>query len=229
MKPEAFQKIELQVCAGTREGLEEPGLRLQEGRWSESSDEIVLEQYVCEMLGSRIGDEVSVVCGLTGDTYCFRLVGMIENSPVLLSSEWQMGFMNVSLEFLYEAGLVTPETEEYTLIVTVNSDVDAYDAEIVMEVEDKAKELLARIYGLEGFYDTSRKVVSGQASEEEGEIVRRINRNTVSNNSKWENNEEYEYQSETGNLLKALAILLAVSIILLIFNSMHLTIVENTK
>ena len=229
MKPEAFQKIELQVCAGTKEGLEETGLRLQEGRWSESSDEIVLEQYVCEMLGSRIGDEVSVVCGLTGDTYCFRLVGIMENSPILSSSEWQMGFMNVSLEFLYEAGLVTPEAEEYTLIVTVNSDVDAYDAEKVMESEDNAKELLARIYGLDSYYDTARNVFSGQASEEEREAVRRVGEKFGDNHSKTENIEEYRSQSEAGNALKALAVVLAVTVVLLIFNSMHLTIAENTR
>ncbi|MDE6419585.1 MAG: ABC transporter permease, partial [Lachnospiraceae bacterium] len=229
MKPEAFQKIELQVCAGTREGLEEPGLRLQEGRWSESSDEIVLEQYVCEMLGSRIGDEVSVVCGLTGDTYCFRLVGIMENGLILSSSGFRMGVMNVSLEFLYEAGLVTPETEEYTLIVTVNSDVDAYDAEIVMELEDRAKELLARSYGLEGYSDTARKVFSGQASEEEREAVKRVGEKIGYNHSKTESIEEYRSQSEAGNALKALAIVLAVTVVLLIFNSMHLTIVENTK
>ncbi len=229
MKLEANTKIELNLCAGTKEGLEEPGLRLQEGRWSESSDEIVLEQYVCEMLGSRIGDEVVVVCGLTGDTYRFRLVGIMENSPVLLSSDWRMGFMNVSLSFLYEAGLVTPETEEYALIVTVNSDVDAYDAEEVSELEDKAKELLARTYGLDSYYDTARKVFSGQASEEERETVKRVGEKFGYNHSKTENIEEYRLQSEVGNALRALAIVLAVTVVLLIFNSMHLAIVENTK
>ncbi|MBD5531070.1 MAG: ABC transporter permease [Lachnospiraceae bacterium] len=229
MKPEAFQKIELQICAGTREGLEETGLRLRNGRWSESSDEIVLEQYVCEMLGSRIGDEVAVVCGLTGEIYCFRLVGIMENAPTLFSGDRPEGVMNVSFSFLYEAGLTTPGAEEYNLIVTVTSDVDAYDDEEVAELEYKAQELLARIYGLDSFNDTSRRLVSGQASEEEGEIVRRINRNTVFNNSKWENFVEYGYQSENVNLLKALPILLAVSMILLIFNSMHLAIAENTR
>ena len=164
-----------------------------------------------------------------GFTFCSIIVGILENTRIILCRKWQMGFMNVSFEFLYEAGQITPEAEEYSLIVTVSSDVDAYDEEEVIELENKAQELLARIYGLDGFSDTSRKVVSGQASEEEGEIVRRINRNTVFNNSKWENNEEYLFQSETGNVLKALPILLAVSMILLIFNSMHIAIAENTR
>ncbi len=229
MKPEAYQKLGLQICAGTKEGLEEIGLRLRDGRWSESSDEIVLEQYVCEMLGSRIGDEVAVVCGLTGEIYCFRLVGIMENAPTLFSGDRPEGVMNVSFSFLYDAGLTTPEAEEYSLIVTMTSDVDAYDEEEEAELVNKAQELLARIYGLNGFNDTLQKIGNKQASEEEIEIIRRINRNTVSNNAKWENFVEYGFQSESGNALKALPILLAVSMILLIFNSMHLAIAENTR
>lgn len=228
-KTEAFQKIDFQVYAGTKEGLEEQGLRLREGRWSESSDEIVLEQYVCEMLGSRIGDEITVICGPAGETRSFRLVGIMENTPTLLSSDRPEGVMNVSFAFLYEAGLTTPEAEEYSLIVTVNSDVDAYDEEEVLEIEDKVHELLAQVYGLDGYYDTIRRIGNDQASEEEKEIIRRIHRNSVFNASKWENNLEYGSQSEIGNVLKALPILLAVSMILLIFNSMYLTITENTR
>lgn len=229
MKPEAYQKLGLQICAGTKEGLEETGFRLRDGRWSASSDEIVLEQYVCEMLGSRIGDEVAVVCGLTEETWSFRLVGIMENTSTLFSGDRPEGVMNVSFSFLYDAGLTTPEAEEYNLIVTVTSDVDAYDEEEEAAIVGRSHELLAQFYGLDGYYDTSRKVVSGQASEEEIELIRRINRNTVSNNAKWENFVEYGFQSESGNALKALPILLAVSMILLIFNSMHLAIAENTR
>lgn len=229
MKLEAYAKIEFDLCAGTKEGLEGSGPRLQEGRWSEASDEIVLEQYVCRMLGIGIGDEVTVVCDLTGDTWRFRLVGIMENTPILLSSDWKRGFMNVSFAFLYESGLLTPETEEHTLIVTVNSDVDDYDIEENLEIMEKGQELLAQMYGIDSFWDTVQGVVSGQGSEEELEVVRKINRQVVSSSSKIENFLEYQSQSETGNVLKALTILLAAAMVLLIFNSMHLTIAENTR
>lgn len=229
MKLEELQKIEWNLCAGTKEGFEEPGLRLRDGRWSELSDEIVLEQYFCEMLGKQIGDEVAVVCGESGEHFCFRLVGIMENSPILTSSDWTRGFMCVSFLFPYDAGLVTPQTEEYNLVVTVNSDIDAYDIDQIIEVEEKARESLAQIYGLAGYQDTIQRVVYGQASEEEEEIVRRINGNIGSNTSKEENIEEYRIKSQTGNAVKAFVILIAVAMVLLIFNSMYLTIAENTK
>lgn len=229
MKLEAHAKMEFVLCVGTKEGLEEPGLRLQEGRWSEASDEIVLEQYVCRMLGVGIGDEVTVVCDLTGDTWRFCLVGIMENTPILSSSDWKRGYMNVSFPFLYESELLTPETEEHTLIVTVNSDVDDYDVEEIIEISNKGRELLAQIYGLDGYFNTVQRVVSGQASEKETETIRKINSQIEFSHGKSENIEEYQSQSETGNVLKALAILLAVSMVLLIFNSMHLSIVENTR
>lgn len=226
---EAFQKIELQICAGTKAGLEEPGLRLLEGRWSDSADEVVLEQYVCEMLGIQIGDEVTAVRAQTGEIWHLRLSGIMENTPVLLSSDWQMGFMNVSFLFLYEAGLVTPETEEHNLIVTVNSDVNDYHFENIIEIEEKARELLAQAYGLDGYYDAVQRVVHGQASEEEKEIVRRIGENIGYNHTKTENFEEYLSNSQIGTALKAFSLLLAVTMVLLVFNSMHLTIAENTR
>ncbi len=229
MKPEAFQKMEFDICTGSKEGLEELGMRLWDGRWSEASDEIVLEQYVCEMLGIGIGDEVTVACGTTGESWRFRLVGIMENTPVLLSSDWTMGFMNVSPAFPYEAGIITPEAEEHNLIVTVNSDVDAYDVEKILEVEDKAREALARMYGLDDYHDTAYRVVNGQASEKEKEIVQRINRQIGSNHSKTENIEEYHSQSQIGKTLKAFVLLIAVAMVFLIFNSMHLTIAENTR
>ncbi len=229
MKLEAYAKMEFVLCVGTKEGLEEPGLRLQEGRWSEASDEIVLEQYVCSILGVGIGDEVTVFCDLTGDPWRFRLVGIMENTPILSSSDWKRGYMNVSFPFLYESKLLTPETEEHTLIVTVNSDVDDYDSDENFEIMVKGQELLARVYGLDGYLNTVQKVGSGQVSEEELEVVKKINRQVGFNSSKEENIEEYQLQSETGNVLKALAILLAVTMVLLIFNSMHLSIVENTR
>ena len=229
MKLEAYTKMEFDLCAGTKEGLEGPGLRLQEGRWSEASDEIVLEQYVCRMLGIGIGDEVTVVCDLTGDTWRFRLAGIMKNTPILLSSDWKRGFMNVSFAFLYESELITPETEKHTLSVTVNFDVDDFDIEEIIEIENKGRELLAQFYGLDGYFNTVQRVVNGQASEEEIEAVRKINNQIVFSHSKSENIEEYQSQSETGNVLKALAILLAVTMVLLIFNSMHLSIVENTR
>lgn len=101
-------------------------------------DEIVLEQYVCEMLGVQIGDEVAAVCEPTGEVWHFRLSGIMENTSVLLSSNWQMGFMNVSFPFLYEAGLITPETEEHNLIVTVDSDLDEYDFESISKYRRKS-------------------------------------------------------------------------------------------
>ncbi len=230
MKLEAYAKMEFVLCAGgTKEGLEEPGLRLQEGRWSEAPDEIVLEQYVCSMLGVEIGDEVTVVCDLTGDTWRFCLVGIMENTPILSSSDWKRGYMNVSFAFLYESGLLTPETEDHTLIVTVNSDVDDYDVEEIIEISNKGRELLAQFYGFDGYFNTVQRVVNGQASEKETEAIRKINNQIVFSHSKSENIAEYQLQSESGNVLKALAILLAVTMVLLIFNSMHLSIVENTR
>lgn len=228
MRPETLRKIEFQVCAGTKEGLEEPGLRLCEGRWCESQDEIVLEQYVCDILGSRIGDEIRVVCDSEKTSYSLRLVGIIENTPVLLSSDWTRGFLCVSLEFLYDTGLVLPEAEVHNLIVTVDSDVDAYDVETIYALETKARELLAEIYGM-NYYDAIQKGMAGQNSEEEAEILRRIGRSVGTNHTKEENILEYGSQSEIGIALKAFAILIAVAMVLLIFNSMHLTIVENTR
>lgn len=228
MKLEIFQKMELQVCAGTKEGLEGTGLRLREGAWCELPDEIVLEQYVCELLGSQIGDEITVICNLSGETYHFRLVGIMENSPILLSSDWTRGFLCVSLEFLYNAGLVTPETEEYSLIITVNSDIDAYDIEKISELYMKARELLAELYGID-YYDTIYKVANGNVSEEEKDVLGRISGKIESNHSKTENIEEYALQSEAGKALKAFVILIAVAMVFLIFNSMHLTIAENTR
>ena len=96
MRLETFQKMELQLWAGTKGGFEEPGLRLREGTWCELPDEIVLEQYVCDMLGSQIGDEITVICNLSEDTYRFRLVGIMENTPILASSDWTRGFLCVS-------------------------------------------------------------------------------------------------------------------------------------
>lgn len=228
MKLEIFQKMELQVCAGTKEGLEGTGLRLREGAWCELPDEIVLEQYVCELLGSQIGDEITVICNLSGETYHFRLVGIMENSPILLSSDWTRGFLCVSLEFLYNAGLVTPETEEYSLIITVNSDIDAYDIEKISELYMKARELLAELYGID-YYDTIYKVANGNVSEEEKDVLGRISGKIESNHSKTENIEEYALQSEAGKALKAFVILIAVAMVFLIFNSMYLTIAENTR
>lgn len=228
MKPEALQKMEFQVCAGTRGGLEEPGLRLREGVWCELPDEIVLEQYACEMLGSQIGDEITVICNLSGETYRFRLVGIMENSPILSSSDWTRGFLCVSLEFLYNAGLVIPETEEYSLIITVNSDIEAYDIEKINGLDMEARELLAGLYGID-YYDTIHKVANGQASEEEKDVLGRIGEKIGSNHSKTENIEEYELQSETGKALKASVILIAIATVFLIFNSMHLTLAENTR
>lgn len=228
MKPEMLQKMEFQVCAGTKEGLEEPGLRLREGTWCELPDEIVLEQYVCEMLGSQIGDEITVICNLSGETYCFRLVGIMENTPVLLSSDWTRGFLCVSLEFLYNEGLVTPETEEYSLIITVNSDIDAYDNEKIYELDRKARELLAEPYGID-YYDTVQRALDGQATEEEKDVLGKIGERIGFNHSKTENIEEYASQSETGKVLKTFVILIAVAMVFLIFNSMHLTIAENTR
>lgn len=230
MKLEAYPKMEFNLCAGTNaRGMEDPGLRLKEGSWSESAEEIVLEQYVCEILGIQIGDEVTVGCDPIGSTWHFRLAGIMENTPVLLNSDWQIGFMNVSFAFLYEAGLITPATEEHTLIVTVNSDVDDYDFEKNTEMEEKARELLAQMYGLKDYHNTAYNVVHGQASEEEKEIIRKIGGSIGYNHSKTENFEEYQSQSGLGNTLKAFSILLSVTMILLVFNSMHLTIAENTR
>ncbi|MCM1500247.1 MAG: hypothetical protein NC124_17430 [Clostridium sp.] len=106
--------MEIQMCAG----MEEQGLRLHEGRWSESPEEVVPEQYVCEMLGSGIGDTVTFTCGATRDVWQLRIVGIMENTATLQSSGWTRGYMNVSPSFPYEAGILTPETEEHTLIVT---------------------------------------------------------------------------------------------------------------
>ena len=97
MKLESLRKMEFNLCAGTKEGLEEPGLRLLEGRWSGTAEEVVLEQYVCELLRTQIGDEIAVVCELTGEIRHLRLVGIMENSPVLLNSAWQTGFMFPSI------------------------------------------------------------------------------------------------------------------------------------
>ena len=228
MKLEIFQKMELQVCAGTKEGLEGTGLRLREGAWCELPDEIVLEQYVCELLGSQIGDEITVICNLSGETYHFRLVGIMENSPILLSSDWTRGFLCVSLEFLYNAGLVTPETEEYSLIITVNSDIDAYDIEKINKLDMKARELLAELYGID-YYDTIQRALNGQATEEEKDVLGKIGERIGFSHSKTENIAEYASQSEAGKALKAFVILIAVAMVFLIFNSMHLTIAENTR
>lgn len=228
MKPEMLQKMEFQIFTGTKEGLEGPGLRLREGAWCEMPDEIVLEQYVCELLGSQIGDEITVICNLSGETYCFRLVGILENTPVLLSSDWTRGFLCVSLEFLYNEGLVTLETEEYSLIITVNSDIDAYDNEKINKLDMKARELLAELYGI-NYYDTIQRAPNGQASEEEKDVLGKIGEKIGSNHSKAENIAEYVSQSETGKALKAFVILIAVAMVFLIFNSMHLTIAENTR
>ncbi|MBD5534952.1 MAG: FtsX-like permease family protein [Lachnospiraceae bacterium] len=228
MKLEGFQKMELQLCAGTKGGFEEPGLRLREGTWCELPDEVVLEQYVCDMLGSQIGDEITVICNLSGDTYRFRLVGIMENTPILASSDWTRGFLCVSFEFLYRAGLVTPEAEEYSLFITVNSDIDAQDIEKTNELEMKARELLAEPYGID-YFDTLQKALNGQASEEEKDVLGRIGGKIGFNSSKTENIEEYESQSGLGNALKAFVVLIAVAMVLLIFNSMHLTIAENTR
>lgn len=228
MKLEAFQKMELQLWAGTKEGFEEPGLRLRAGTWCELPDEIVLEQYVCDMLGSQIGDEITVICNMSGDTYRFRLVGIMENTPVLASSDWTRGFLCVPLEFLCHAGLVTPEAEEYSLIITVNSDIDAHDVEKITELVMKVRELLAEPYGID-YFETVQKAVNGRASEEEKDALERIGGKIGYNPSKTENIEEYESQSEIGNALKAFVVLIAVAMVLLIFNSMHLTIAENTR
>lgn len=50
---------------------------MQERRWSESSDEIVLEQYVCEMLGSRIGDEVGMEKQITDTLVILYIAALI--------------------------------------------------------------------------------------------------------------------------------------------------------
>lgn len=228
MRLETFRKMEFQICAGTKEGLEEPGLRLIDGHWSELPDEIVLEQYVCDMLGSQIGDGIEVVCNLSGNTYFFKLVGIMENTPVLSSSEWTRGFMCVSLDFLYRAGLAAPSAQEHSLIVTVDEDIDNYNSEKIYELEMQAREALAELYGID-YYDTIHKVADGQASDEEKDILRRIGEKIGNNHSKIENIEEYELQSETGKALKASVILIAVAMVFLIFNSMHLTIAEDTR
>ncbi len=229
MKLESLRKMEFNLCAGTKEGLEEPGLRLLEGRWSGTAEEVVLEQYVCELLRTQIGDEIAVVCELTGEIRHLRLVGIMENSPVLLNSAWQTGFMNVSFDFLYETGLLSPETEEHALIVTVNSDLDEYDLEKIIEIQDTVRELLAQLYGLENYRDTVNRIVHGQASERESELIREIGGKFGYNHIKEENVEEYLLNAPVGSALKAFAFLLAAAMVLLVFNSMHLAITENTR
>lgn len=100
---------------------------------------------------------------------------------------------------------------------------------VYQNIEEKARELLAQVYGLDGYYDTVQKVVAGQASEDEKESIRRIGEHIGYNNTKIENFEEYHAQSGIGNALKAFSFLIAVTMVLLIFNSMHLAIAENTR
>ncbi|MCM1539191.1 MAG: ABC transporter permease [bacterium] len=228
MRPEAFPQVTLELCAGTKGGFEEPGLRLHDGKWSEQPDEIVLEQYVCEMLGSGIGDEVTVVCDSLGTSYRFRIVGIMENSPILSSDGWQRGFMCVSFGFLYEAGLITPETEAHQVFVTINSDVDAYDSEKMLDYADESCQMLGALYGID-YWESMHRVVAGEAGEEEAALLRKINQNVGTNSVKMENIQEYESQSQIGNALKGFVVLIAVALVFLIFNSMYLTIAENTR
>ncbi|MCM1539571.1 MAG: ABC transporter permease [bacterium] len=233
VKLEAFQKIEIQLWAGTQEGLEEYGMRLRKGSWSGSPDEVVLEQYVCEMMGIEIGDEVAIHCDQTGDTWQFRLVGIMENTASASAGGWQTACMGVSFEFLYGSGLLAPETEAHTVIVTVISDVDDYtdrNIDKIIDIEDRARNLLAQVHGADrSFTEMFQSVAGGQTSEEEKELVREINQQIGLNYDKNTNSLEYQSQSTAGNALKAVALLIAVAMILLIFNSMHLTIAENTK
>lgn len=229
-KPKAYQKVALQLYAGKEAGLEGAGFRLAGGRWSESSDEIVLERYVCEILGSKVGDEIAILGDPDGEPYRFRLAGIMENTSALSDSGWTEGTMCVSFDFLNEAGLITPDEGGYTLIVTVTSDIDDYDGDKNAEVNRRARIWVAQnLYGVEDYYGMIDQHLYGQVSEEEMASVREVGTRFEGNSLKSASITDYEDQSVAGNALKSVALVLVVSMILLIFNSMYLTIAENTR
>lgn len=211
---------------GTDDLFNATGFELLKGKFPQNDKEVCVEEYSCERLGLSIGDEIVVKTQDALVEHVLTISGMIENTDMLKKSDLTFGTCLFSIDFMEKHKDFMTDEGCYVELVTIEKEGLSDN---IVDIRKKCMEIFSELYSVD--HDlVSRKVLNGiEVTENEKEVVKCAGDSVTYNDDKIKAYTELSNRSEVGQALRMLVILIAIAMVLLIFNNMHLNIAENTR
>lgn len=215
------------VCYGGNENVfNASGYKIIDGRIPENDKQVCIEEYICVRLGAGVGDNITFISEKSGKEIVLTISGIIENTDMLKKSDLTYGSCFFSYDFMENHKELMTDGKCYVKLITIEKSRSSNQSS---DVRWKCMEILALLYDVD-YNSAIEKMIKGEEiTEQQAEIVKYIGESIIFNNDKIQAYTELENNSVIGQALRILVLLIAVAIALLIFNSMHLAIAENTR